>query len=52
MSGLIPVEVVMASLPKDQRIAIEALGAQLLAQVERRLTKTAPVAGSTPSIDR
>lgn len=38
MRGLIAVDDVMASLPKDRQKAIEARGAQLLAKVERRMT--------------
>jgi DNA-binding XRE family transcriptional regulator len=38
MRGLVAVEDVMASLPKDRRKAIEARGQELLATVERRMT--------------
>jgi transcriptional regulator with XRE-family HTH domain len=38
MRGLIAVEDVMASLPKDRRKAIEARGAELLAKVKQRMT--------------
>ena len=38
MRGLISVDEVMASLPKERRKAIEARGAELLAKVERRMT--------------
>ena len=37
MRGLIAVEDVMAALSADQRMAIEARGLELLAEVERRL---------------
>jgi transcriptional regulator with XRE-family HTH domain len=38
MRGLVPVEEVMASLPKARRKTIEARGQELLAAVERRMT--------------
>lgn len=38
MRGLVAVEDVMASLPKDRRKAIEARGAELLAKIDRRMT--------------
>lgn len=38
MRGLVAVEDVLASLPKERRRAIEARGAALLATVERRMT--------------
>jgi transcriptional regulator with XRE-family HTH domain len=38
MRGLVAVEDVMASLPKERRKAIEARGQELLATVERRMT--------------
>lgn len=38
MRGLISVEEVIASLPKDRQAAIEARGAELLAKVDQRMT--------------
>jgi len=38
MRGMIPVEDVIAALPKDRQLAIEARGNELLAKVERRMT--------------
>jgi len=38
MRGLIAVEDVIASLPKDRRAAIEARGAELLEKVDQRMT--------------
>src|SRR5664280_2102487 len=38
MRGLISVEEVFASLPKDRQAAIEARGAELLAKVDQRMT--------------
>ena len=48
MSGLIPVEDVMASLPKDRRVAIEARSAALLRRVERRRGQSAEADSSAP----
>jgi len=38
MKGLVSVDDVMATLPKDRRKAIETRGATLLAKVEKRMT--------------
>ncbi len=38
MKGLVSVDEVMAALPKERREAIEALGAELIAKVRRRMT--------------
>lgn len=38
MRGMIPVEDVIAALPKDRQLAIEARGNELLPKVERRMT--------------